>query len=252
MPRRQSAAKLAAAKAKADLAADKVAAETAPASALVAPVVDEAGAALMPPSGDLAADLANPAPIAPEAAVVAAEDAGAARMAPEGDTAAEPPASATEHPDPDFASWAANPDDWSIEQHRQLQQWLDANCELVAVDDAAVFVRKNGAPMPEHPGLALAIYGRQPPAAEDDGAADLGISFARPVFAGLTVMFREHNRRFNGLTTTPAMITRVYDDLVVNLTVIPDGDVPYPRLAVPFEEVLDPDGKGRAWSFISL
>jgi hypothetical protein len=72
----------------------------------------------------------------------------------------------------------------------------------------------------------------------------------RPAFVGLTVLFREHNRRFNGLTTTPAIITRVYADMRVNLMILPDGGEPYARLDIPFEPVLDPDALGRAWTHI--
>lgn len=76
--------------------------------------------------------------------------------------------------------------------------------------------------------------------------------YVRPAFVGQTVLFREHQRRFKGAPTTPAIITWVYDDLVVDLTVLPRGDVPYPREAVPYEQTLEEDGLGRAWSFINL
>jgi hypothetical protein len=84
----------------------------------------------------------------------------------------------------------------------------------------------------------------------DDEADWRARQLRRMTRPGLPVMFREHGRRFNGMTTTPAIITRVYDDMVVNLTVLPDGDVPYPRMAVKFEAELDPDGLGRGWTHI--
>ena len=84
----------------------------------------------------------------------------------------------------------------------------------------------------------------------DDEADWRARQLRRMTRPGLPVTFREHDRRFNGLPTTPAIITRVYDDMVVNLMVLPDGGEPYPRMAVTFEAELDPDGLGRAWTHI--
>lgn len=67
---------------------------------------------------------------------------------------------------------------------------------------------------------------------------------------GSIVLFREHGRRFKGEPTTPAIITRLFDDQVANLMVLPDGGDPYPRLAVPFEADFDPAKVGRAWSHL--
>lgn len=79
---------------------------------------------------------------------------------------------------------------------------------------------------------------------------------ARPlVMLGLPVLFREHERRFNGEPFTPAIITRVHagdPDLSVNLMVLPDNGEPYPRLNVRYEAELDPAGLGRAWSHLKL
>lgn len=85
------------------------------------------------------------------------------------------------------------------------------------------------------------------------GARTLGLSAAMPLaLLGLPVLFREHDRRFNGQPFTPAIITRVHDDTAVNLMVLPDGGEPYPRLNVGYELELDPDALGRAWSHLKF
>ncbi len=85
---------------------------------------------------------------------------------------------------------------------------------------------------------------------EEDEAEWRARLLRRMTRPGVPVLFREHGRRFNGETTTPAIVTRVYDDLVVNLMVLPDGGEPYPRMGVAYEAKLDPDALGRAWSHI--
>lgn len=90
------------------------------------------------------------------------------------------------------------------------------------------------------------------PDLDEDAMAWQRERLERATVMGLPVLFREYNRRFNGEAVTPAIITRVHEGLLVNLMILPDGDVPYPRLNVPYEAELDPNGLGRAWTHLAF
>jgi hypothetical protein len=62
---------------------------------------------------------------------------------------------------------------------------------------------------------------------------------------GRIVLFRSHDS--NGASEHPAMITRVWSDTTVNLTVFPDNSLPFAITSVGLNEDMKQGEQHRAW-----